>query len=201
MTTAERDFVTRFLTLTSINEPALSKDYFKPLEEIQELGLSLKPLNYKYDHKRVKLAESQQPNDIEITIKSIKPPKFNHTKVFKPNNTVLEVKAFLKSIEKGVSEDVEIKLLLKGKVLHDSLLLSDLKAAKVLLTAMIAKAKAPSAVPKTKSDSEPVVVEAADFEVGVPWDKIHDVLAGVFKDDLTTSTTLDRLRRGWELAK
>lgn len=192
----EHDFVSKFLTLATISDPALPADYKKPLQQVTNLGVALPPLRYKYDPNRARKASGDDKKDspIKLTLKSVRPPKFSVECQFARNNTVSQVKQ--KLIEDGKVQSIEqLKLLLKGKVLHDSELLSGLIEDKATINVLISKAASSAeATPPLDSSPDPVTIQ-------VPWHEIESTLRMSFVDPAQVAKTLDRLKRGWELTE
>lgn len=210
---SELDFVGKFLSLAALNEPKLASNYRKPLHEVTNLGVSLPPLRYKYDPS--KSHSKSISKVVEVTIKSIKAPKFVHSKSFESTDTVGQIKEFLVETESEIYTTGQIKLLLKGKVLHDTQLVSDLNQDKISLVAMVSKAEKPvetAPLPKPAQEPEPELelmdVDMEDpqldlssqTDIDLPWDKIRTVLESSL-DASTASVALGRLQKGWELSK
>lgn len=214
---SETDFITKFLTLAALNEPALPSNYRKPLQQVNNLGIALTPLKYKYDPSKSR--KKAVPQNVEVSIKSIKAPRFSHVKSFEPTATFGQVKEFLVETEPEIVGASQIKLLLKGKVLHDTQLVSDLSKDKLALIAMVSKAEKPVETPAAAAaaaapepaaaDPEPMDIDEADPQlnlpttdsIALPWDKIRDLLETSLGDPEVTKIAVERLQRGWELAK
>lgn len=192
----EHDFVSRFLTLATISDPVLPADYKKPLQQVTNLGVALPPLRYKYDPLRNRdiSGNGNGTSDLKINLKSVRPPKFSLECQFARNDTVSQVKERL--VKDGKAQGTEqLKLLLKGKVLHDSELLSAVVDDTADVNVMISKASSPAAMtPPLKSIPDPVAKE-------VPWKAIERALRSSVADPTEVAETLDRLKRGWELTK
>ncbi|EJS41830.1 YOL111C [Saccharomyces arboricola H-6] len=206
----EHEFVSKFLTLATLSGPKLPKSHIKPLTEVANLGVPLPTLKYKYKQnhaKKLKLQHGQQGQAeavVHLTLKRIQAPKFAIEHDFSPSDTVLQLKQQLISEDKA-SHLSEIKLLLKGKVLHDKLFLSDLKIepANSTITVMI---KPNPAIAKesevTDSTSSPSPVTTPVQESVVPWDDIEALLNDKFKNDRPVAKQImDRLQKGWSLTK
>ncbi|CDO91863.1 unnamed protein product [Kluyveromyces dobzhanskii CBS 2104] len=202
---SESDFFSKFLTLAALNEPKLSSNFRKPLHEVSNLGVSLPPLRYKYDPTKSRVKGTSQ--DVTLTIKSIKPPKFSVSKTFESTQTVGQIKEFLVETESEIHTTSQVRLLLKGKVLHDAQLISDFNQDKVALMAMVSKAEKP-VEPAPEPISEPMDVDLEDPQLDLasqtgivlPWDKIKAVLENSL-DAAAAATALERLKTGWELSK
>lgn len=139
MSAPELEFINNFITLGTLNTPALPAEYRKPLSEVTQLGVALPALKYRYRaRKQVSADESSASKKIKLTLKSIRAPKFSIEQEFPAHETIGFVKQFL--IEEGKAQAIEqLKLLLKGKVLHNTVLLSDPKLDGAVLTVMITK--------------------------------------------------------------
>ncbi|CCK67836.1 Mdy2p KNAG_0A01470 [Huiozyma naganishii CBS 8797] len=197
---SDKDFVTKFLTLATINKPALGPDFQKPLSEVKTLGVALPPLKYKYDPKRTHGAAGNAA--VNVTLKSVRAPKFSVASSFQPDETVRQMKQFLVEHEETLQQVEQLKLLLKGKVLHDSTLVRDLKAEdNSVINVMVSK---PTVVEQTATpDEAPEPAELpvdANKTVEIPWDKIESVLQSTFASPEDAASSLQRLKRGWELA-
>ena len=208
---SERDFTTKFLTLASLNEPVLSANYQKPLKDVTTLGAALPALKYRYNPnraKRVHTTDSENENGVKLTLKSIRNPKFVISNSFNKNDTVLQVKEFILKEEK-VEQVEQLKLLLKGKVLHDNLLLLELGTEDATINVMVSAPKPqtnPTTVPTTQStpvvDDEPVQESISDLEsIILPWNDIETLLQSKLKNAEEVNYTIDRLKKGWNLAK
>ncbi|SCW04582.1 LAFE_0H16732g1_1 [Lachancea fermentati] len=202
MTSPEREFINKFLSLATLNAPALPADYKKSLHDVDNLGVALPPLRYKYDHKRAKLsALANGSSEVSITLKSVRPPKFVHTKSFSKIDTVHVVKEFLVDQEDSLSDTSQLKLLLKGKVLHDSVLLSDLKTDKADLTVMVSKALKVADASSSDSHSPPIQPSISAETLEVPWEDIQKLLDNKLESEARSREVFERLRRGWTLTE
>lgn len=210
----EREFVNKFLTLATLNEPALSSSFQKPLREVNALGVALPPLKYRYNHNRAKRSAQDargadtDAGNVLLTLKSVRNPKFVLEQELPKSDTVLRAKELL--VSEGKAQQVgQLKLLLKGKVLHDNLLLSELGVEKAVVNVMISAPKPGETVvaeepvaPLPQEDEEPVQESIADVENAVvPWDDIETLLKTKLTRPSEANFVFDRLRRGWDLAK
>ncbi|GAV52806.1 hypothetical protein ZYGR_0AI00880 [Zygosaccharomyces rouxii] len=185
----EHEFVSKFLTLATLNQPVLPKDYKKPLHQVNSLGVALPALRYKYHAKK----SNKDDNDkgLKLVLKNIRPPKFTLENEFGRNDTVRQVKEFL--ISEGKAQQLsQLKLLLKGKVLHDSGILSELLEDEATITVMISKAEA------VQQPEEPTPVKEP---LQIPWEAIENTLAREWNDSQQVELALQRLQRGWDLTK
>ncbi|AGO12161.1 AaceriAEL200Cp [[Ashbya] aceris (nom. inval.)] len=202
MSTTEREFVTKFLTLAALQEPAKTRDYFKPLEQVNSIAFPLQPLKYKYKQSRSRAREGAEANTVKLSLKSVRPPRFALTEVFAANDNVAQVKERLRATEPAVST-AELKLLLKGKVLNDGMILSDLKAPEATLTVLVQPHRenepAAAAAPSGENSSDGSDVTAVPT-VNVPWERISSTLEDALGDHGVAVATLARLQRGWDLA-
>ncbi|EDO16474.1 hypothetical protein Kpol_1066p41 [Vanderwaltozyma polyspora DSM 70294] len=199
MTTTESEFVSKFLTLATLSDPILWRDYQKPLKEVKSLGVALPPLKYKYDPKRVKKSDGSA-SSIKLTLKSVRAPKFSVEQKFSTNDTVYQVKQLL--VAEGQVEHVEqLKLLLKGKVLHDKMLLADFNLSDATLNVMVSKAPVKEINTEGASEIETNSTNIDLSNLEVPWNEIELLLKTKFNNDKHASLTLQRLQKGWELTK
>ncbi|AAS52485.1 AEL200Cp [Eremothecium gossypii ATCC 10895] len=202
MTNTEREFVNKFLTLAALEEPTRTRDYFKPLEQVKSIAVTLQPLKYKYNKQsRPRAGQGLEGNEVKLFLKSVRPPRFAHTALFAANDNVSQVKERLREIEPAVST-ADLRLLLKGKVLNDGMILSDLKAPEAALMVLVQphRENAPAAAaapPRPESDGLDV---AAVPTLDVPWDRISSTLEDALGDRGVAAATLTRLQRGWDLA-
>ncbi|CCE66281.1 hypothetical protein TPHA_0P01230 [Tetrapisispora phaffii CBS 4417] len=204
----ELEFVSRFLTLATLSEPVFSKDYQKPLQEVTSLGVALPGLRYKYEPSRVRKnagssnngsgsMSDNASNAIKLTLKSIRAPKFSIEHEFSGNDTVLQVKLFLVN-EKKVEQKEQLKLLLKGKVLHDKFLLSDLNVTEATLNVMVSKP-----VLSTADEVEPEapsldsVSPTVSYEV--PWDEIETLLNNKWNNQEQVFKALKKMKTNYEM--
>ena len=214
---SDRDFVNKFLVLATINPPELPSSYQKPLKDIETLGVALPPLKYKYNPQRRSTNDTATTNGssgapvetIRLTLKSVRQPKFSIEHDFAVNQTVLQVKEFIQQHESTVKQLGQLKLLIKGKVLHDSTLLVDLPVQNqpnVLVNVMISK---PSFLEKEQEPRDPSVdqmlpgftQQQQQQVVTVPWDVIKQVLIDTYPTEEEAIKAYERLQRGWELTK
>ena len=200
MSTTEHEFVTKFLTLATLSQPVLAKDFNKPLQEVTSLGVALPALKYKYDPKRVNKifgsVSASSSGSIKLTLKNVRPPKFSVEHEFSVNDTIHQVKQLLVQ-ENKIQQVKQLKLLLKGKVLHDKILLSDLNTNEATLTVMVSK-------PVDKlSESDPVVspVEEVSQDIIIPWNDIEILLKSKLNNDQQASQALEKLKKGWGLSQ
>lgn len=197
-TSPEHDFVSKFLTLATLSEPALPADYKKPLKQVTNLGVALPPLRYKYDPQRSRnaLGGGDKNAPIKLTLKSVRPPKFSLECQFSGNDTVSSVKR--KLVEEGKAQSSEqLKLLYKGKVLHDSEILSAIIEDAATLNVMISKAASPApaaAAPSTTAAEGP-------NQAQVPWPEIENTLNLTLGNPTQVAEIIDRLKRGWDLTQ
>lgn len=199
MNTPEYQFVTKFLTLATLNEPKYSSNYQKPLNQVESIGVALPALKYKYDPNRVAKRSGAAVNDVELNLKSVRPPKFNITDKFSGNATVFTVKQRI--VQEGHCRHVEsIKLLLKGKVLQDNTILSDLGITSAAVTVMIAKEAAETSA-NTTADASTATPTSQPTPASVPWEDIQTLLKQKISNGEEAAAMFDQLQRGWELAK
>lgn len=210
---SDRDFVNKFLVLATINPPQLSSSYQKPLKDVKTLGVALPPLKYKYNpQKRLGTGTTNASNNssgttIKLTLKSVRQPKFSIEHDFSMNQTVLQVKEFIQQHESTIKQLNQLKLLIKGKVLHDSTLLVDLPIKEqngVIVNVMVSK---PSISEKEEEQdpSDPsidqILPNSTQQTTAVPWDVIEQVLIDTYPTKQEAVNVYKRLQRGWELTQ
>ncbi|SCV05148.1 LANO_0H01112g1_1 [Lachancea nothofagi CBS 11611] len=189
MSTPEKEFITKFISLASLKTSELSAESKKPLHDVTNLGVALPALRYKYDHKRAKRSalSGSASATIELRLKSIRAPKFSYSREFSTSQTIYQVKQYLVEAEESIVDSSQIKVLLKGKVLHENVLLSDLRTTEADLVVMVSKLDTPAPIPQP--------ARADTFQV--PWTKIQALLQGEVADPKDASTMLERLKQGW----
>ncbi|KAJ9570943.1 uncharacterized protein HLK63_E01947 [Nakaseomyces glabratus] len=194
MATPEFEFASKFLTLATLQEPKFAQNYQKPLKDVNSIGVALPALKYKYDPTRV---SKQLPSgvdataSVELTLKSIRPPKFTFTDKFGSDATVFTVKQ--RVVDEGHCRHIQsVKLLLKGKVLHDNMVLKDLGVSNAAITVMIAK--------EEEIKSTPPTIEART-PASVPWSDIQALLNNKVANADEAKTMFEQLQKGYELAQ
>ncbi|KAK5959875.1 Mdy2p PWA37_002945 [Arxiozyma heterogenica] len=209
------DFVNKFLVLATINPPQLSSSYQRPLKDVKTLGVALPPLKYKYNpQKRLgndtatdSISDGNQPATVKLTLKSVRQPKFSIEHDFNVNQTVLQVKEFIQQHESTIKQLNQLKLLIKGKVLHDSTLLVDLPIKEqdnVIVNVMISK----PLIPDKKEEQDPedpsidqILPSSTQQKTAVPWDVIEQVLIDTYSTKQEATSVYERLKRGWDLTQ
>lgn len=212
---SDRDFVNKFLVLATINPPQLSSSYQRPLKDVKTLGVALPPLKYKYMPQKRFGNDTTNNNTsihsptatIKLTLKSVRQPKFSIEHDFNMNQTVLQVKEFIQQHESTIKQLNQLKLLIKGKVLHDSTLLVDLPVKEqdnVIVNVMISK---PS-VPEKKEEQDPkdpsidqMIPSSTQEATTVPWDVIEQVLVETYPTKQEAASVYERLKKGWKLTQ
>ncbi|KAM3165294.1 Ubiquitin-like domain-containing protein [Lachancea thermotolerans] len=205
MSLPEKEFISKFLSLVAQQPIVLKSDFKTPMENITNLGVALPPLKYKYDHKRLKRngGNGSGTARIQLNLKSIRAPKFVYSQEFDQSETIYQVKEFLIQKEDSIHETSQLKVLLKGKVLHDNILLSDLKSDKVDLVVMVSKLENAASQGTSAGDSANASIDAKEIaprSVQVPWVKIEQLLKNEMADPQEATAVLQRLQRGWDLA-
>ena len=221
---SESDFISKFLTLATLSESSIPSNFQKPQDEITTLGVALPPLRYRYNpaksrDKHHKVNAVSEADNINVTLKSIRHPKFMLSQEFSSLDTVGHIKKFLLNTDK-IQELGQVKLLLKGKVLHDNTLLSELSLGDTAVTVVISKpsgtsgnvasvtpaapvpevSEVPMEVSKPEDDIDMDEPEEAR-EIEMPWDAIEGLLRQRFVNPNEVHDAMERLRKGWELAK
>lgn len=126
-----------------------------------------------------------------------------YSQEFDQSETIYQVKEFLIQKEDSIHETSQLKVLLKGKVLHDNILLSDLKSDKVDLVVMVSKLENAASQGTSAGDSANASIDAEEIaprSVQVPWVKIEQLLKNEMADPQEATAVLQRLQRGWDLA-
>jgi len=209
LSVSEKEFTSKFLTLATLNEPVLPSNYQKPLKDVSALGVALPALKYRYNPKRAKknlenssLVNDQANGEVSLVLKSIRNPKFVLTQTFQTSDTILQIKEFLLN-EKKVEQLGQLKLLLKGKVLHDNILLLELDSSSdIVINVIISAPKPITETTLDNGDNEPVQESIADLEnVTLPWNDIETLLNSKLNNPEEVNFAMDRLKKGWNLAK
>ncbi|SCU80799.1 LAFA_0C01222g1_1 [Lachancea sp. 'fantastica'] len=189
MTSPEKDFINKFVALATLRQSALSSDSKKPLQDVTNLGVALPALRYKYNHKRARKSAGAD-SVVQLRLKSVRAPKFVHSKAFSATQTIYQVKRFLVEVEDSIVDSSQLKVLLKGKVLHDNMLVSDLKVEEADLVIMVSKAQ--QSPPVTSQESTQLA------SVEVPWNKIKSLLHAEISDAAIAESVFERLQKGWQ---
>jgi len=200
---SEREFASNYLALLSVSESkiVISPDYRKDLKDITTLGIKLPNLPNK--KKAVNESNDASEKRVEASFKSIRPPRFNISFETAASNTIFEIKTTLTKHDElqGVSPS-EIKLLVKGKVIQDSVLLNSITSGedKVSFTVMINKdsSKSVSPAPTSEPDVSTIDSNTKIEPQTLPWDDIKKLLE---QKGIDSTTVIDRLQKGWELTK
>ncbi len=199
-TQSEREFASNYLTLLSVSDSkiVIPADYRKDLKDISTLGIKLPKLPV--SKKQVNGDSNDSDQIIDVTFKSIKPPRFNVSFKSSTSNTLFEVKTLLVKNEanlQGITQS-QIKLLVKGKVIQDSVLLGSVANGEeqVTFTVMINKDKTSDSTPV--STPEPSTITPITKEIELPWDEIKVLLQ---EKGIDASSAITRLQKGWELTK
>lgn len=199
-TQSEREFASNYLTLLSVSDSkiVIPADYRKDLKDISTLGIKLPKLPV--SKKQVNGDSNDSDQLIDVTFKSIKPPRFNTSFKSSTSNTLFEVKTLLVKNEanlQGITQS-QIKLLVKGKVIQDSVLLGSVANGEeqVTFTVMINKDKTSDSTPV--STPEPSTITPITKEIELPWDEIKVLLQ---EKGIDASSAITRLQKGWELTK
>jgi len=209
LSVSEKEFTSKFLTLATLNEPVLPSNSQKPLKDVSALGVALPALKYRYNPKRAKknlenssLVNDQANGEVSLVLKSIRNPKFVLTQTFQTSDTILQIKEFLLN-EKKVEQLGQLKLLLKGKVLHDNILLLELDSSSdIVINVIISAPKPITETTLDNGDNEPVQESIADLEnVTLPWNDIETLLNSKLNNPEEVNFAMDRLKKGWNLAK
>lgn len=133
-----------------------------------------------------------------VSVKSLRPPKFNVTVSASYADTVFTLKEKIAS-EAKISGSV--KLLLKGKVISDTKAVEEIvdEQGKASLMAMVTAAEE---TPAEQIASAPLPEPAAiDLEINADvWGAIESTLVGKF-GDAKAKLVMERLQKGYTLAK
>lgn len=197
---SEREFASNYLALLSVSDAKASipADYKKDIKDISTLGIKLPNL----PNPKKQTASTSSGSDIDVSFKSIKPPRFNVSFKSASTNTIFEVKTTLaKQDELAGIQPSQIKLLVKGKVIQDSVLLSSItnEEQSVSFTVMINKDSSTSATPISTPEPEiSTITPVSNSEVDIPWNDIKLLLE---QKGLDSISVVSRLQKGWELTK
>lgn len=190
---SEKEFTSNYLTLLSLSSTPYKYplDYKKDIREIKGLGVKLPNLPV-----QKKKSSSSSTVVRQCIFKSIKPPKFNVTLSASSTDTVYQVKSELaKHADLTNVEPSQIKLLLKGKVIQDASLLSDIadSGEEIKFTVIVSAPIAQASEELTQS-ATPLPVQ----RIELPWAEIKALLASKGVD---SAAAIARLQHGWELTE
>lgn len=180
----DKEFAKTYLQLISLDEKVSDFNTIQSYSSIDSLGPSLP--HFKYPLPIVEDAESEVKK-VTVTLKSIKPPKFSVSLDFPDSDTIYKVKTTLIEKESLAVEAADIKFLVKGKVVQDATVLSELDNLSFMC--MIAKTKTESPVPETPKESEKHKIDYVSPEA---WEKILEIL---IKDGNSNDAANDILLR------
>ncbi|ODQ77093.1 hypothetical protein BABINDRAFT_163826 [Babjeviella inositovora NRRL Y-12698] len=205
---AESQFISPFLQLLSLSgQPSIYTDTFQQdLSKIQSLGPSLPKLST--DAKKPKLSKSTEDDKVvNLTIKSIKPPKFNQIISASTSTTIYTIKEQLiaEAEELAGTQVEQLKFLIKGKVIADSTVLDALATDtnKLSFMCMIGKPTTglvPAAETVAHEEPELIVEETVTSLTEDQWMAIHATVLKSYSVNQADAVVL-RLKLGWELAK
>ncbi|CCH44931.1 Ubiquitin-like protein MDY2 [Wickerhamomyces ciferrii] len=212
---SEKEFASNYLTLLSISDSniVLEDSYKKDLKEIKTLGIKLPNLpNPKKSNDRDLISNGSQDGKlVNVTFKSIKPPRFNINSKINSNITIFKIKSDLIKSQNELREldPSQLKFLVKGKVIQDSSLLSSILGTdeEITFTVMINKSNTPTPIPSSGSndndninDDEPEIsnIDQIKPEIQIPWNDIGELLKS---KGLDSTVVISRLQKGWELTK
>lgn len=166
--------------------------------------------------------QSDTSEVIDLKFKSIKPP-FKFTVEFKTDSqkTIYEVKEIL--MKAAIAENSQLgdvivapsqfKLMLKSKVVHDSVSLLDLGIEKEYSFVVMTTKASEDLLEKSKKEKETTEKPVTNIEettisqsssklvlTDQIWKKIHDAIRADFQVE-DANIVVDRLKKGWELTE
>lgn len=198
---SEKQFASNFLALLAVSDSniVISADFRKDLKDISTLGIKLP--NLPNPKKQLNSSNESLEQAIEVTFKSIKPPRFNVSMKTSSSNTIFEVKTALVKNQQDTLHSIDpsqIKLLVKGKVIQDSVLLSSIINGdeQVTFTVMINKDASRTSTPPSATESSSI--SPATSDIPLPWDEIKELLQ---QKGIDATKVVARLQQGWELTK
>lgn len=197
---SESEFIENLLSLASIHPLKLDDNYTKSQAQLTSLGPALKPFSYTFTKTELPTAETTtKVNDLTKTIilKSLKPKAVLKVKS-DDFETVQDIKDYLDKT--GLPGQYQFKLLNKGKVLLDYVLvkdaLSEINEDEVTFNVM-SKTKPDDLIEKevveTKKE-QPVVEEKP--EVVIPWNEFYTILESKYGSQ-ESEKIIKKLQNGW----
>lgn len=180
---SQRDFVSKYVQLLGLATP-LTPDNFNSVSDyskVQSLGPSLPKVNTPLPNKE---QSEKKDSFININFKSIKPPfKFTtslneYSSSHSIYKTKLDLIASLPLLKDAHVAPKHIKLLLKGKVLHDLSLLSSLNLDQDLsFTCMVATPEIEQSASLETVDTQEKTDEKSPITIlSETWTKIQEAL-------------------------
>ncbi|KAG7196158.1 uncharacterized protein KQ657_000170 [Scheffersomyces spartinae] len=180
---SQRDFVSKYVQLLGLATP-LTPDNFNSVSDyskVQSLGPSLPKVNTPLPNKE---QSEKKDSFININFKSIKPPfKFTtslneYSSSHSIYKTKLDLIASLPLLKDAHVAPKHIKLLLKGKVLHDLSLLSSLNLDQDLsFTCMVATPEIEQSASLETVDTQEKTDEKSPINIlSETWTKIQEAL-------------------------
>lgn len=181
MSQTEQQFVANYAQLVGLSADAEPQRFHSvgDYHKLEGLGPSLATL--KVDFPTNTSESDSKASSVTLNFKSIKPPfKFSHTLEAASNLSIYKVKtdliAAVEALKKAGVQPGDIKLLVKGKVYADTVLLSTLEAPEVSFMCMVS----PPAAKNEDPDDVPMEnVEFASLKTikESTWNHIQQLVA------------------------
>lgn len=198
---SESEFIENLLSLASIHPLKLDDSYAKSQAQLASLGPALKPFSYNFTKTELPSVETTtKVSDITKTIilKSLKPKAVLKVKS-DDFETVQDIKDYLDKT--GLPGQYQFKLLNKGKVLLDYVLVKDALAEinedEVTFNVM-SKAKPDDLIEKegVETKKEEVAVEQK-LEIVIPWNEFQSILEAKYGSG-EAEKIIKKLHKGWD---
>ena len=90
---------------------------------------------------------------------------------------------------------------IRDRVLHDNVLLSDLKVEKAVLTVLVSKLDKSVETDSERSPTPLTRTTPPVTPATLPWEDIEKLLEVKFQDKEQAAQALKRLQKGWELSQ
>lgn len=188
-----KSFFSTYAQLISLSSDVSQESFYgtEDYAKLESLGPSLPKLAFPLP--QAKDGTEEKMETVPVAIKSIKPPIKLAVSLngVTPSQSIYKIKTQLvedvPDLKNAGVSPANIKLMIKGKVLTDSTLISAVSANHEELS-MIAMVSAPSKSGE-KQEEQPVAAETPSREVrSATWSKIYDLLVGDLGEDLAEST-------------
>lgn len=197
---SESEFIENILSLASIHPLKLEDNYAKPQAQLESLGPALKPFSYNFTKTETPSVETIiNVNDLAKTIilKSLKPKAVLKVKS-SDFETVQDIKDYLDKT--GLPGQYQFKLLNKGKVLLDYVLvkdaISEVNDDEVTFNVM-SKTKPDDIIEKEAVESKQKVQVEEKPENVIPWNEFYGILEAKYGSQ-EAEKIIKKLQKGWE---
>ncbi|CAI8509496.1 unnamed protein product [Hanseniaspora opuntiae] len=197
---SESEFIENLLSLASIHPLKLDDNYAKSQAQLENLGPALKPFSYSFTKTETPSVEATtNVNDLTKTIilKSLKPKAVLKVKA-SDFETVQDIKDYLDKT--GLPGQYQFKLLNKGKVLLDYVLvkdaISEVNEDEVTFNVM-SKAKPDDLIEKeaVETKDKPQVAEEKP-EIVIPWNEFNAILEAKYGSQ-ESEKIIKKLQKVW----